>query len=417
MYCGGCGTKIEQDDKFCGNCGAVNNNQESKTNPVNDSKPRQPMSKQKKIIMGVVALVVIALAVVYNQLSTLTSPKEIAKDYISAVVEKDADKLFKHVNVDKNNPFVSKKVFNEIVKTSTDDDKSETDIESYTIKNTEYSSDKKTVKIKVSVKLKETSYENDLIVSLTKQDKKKWLFFDNWKLSESETKSLFVKDYKINAPTGSKVTYAGIDVDKKYLDKSKTTSTTDVYILKQVFSVATDIKVELPSGFKIEKSITPSQYSNSYTAKISLDNLDSKEQQKITDIVKNDLDVIYDGLINKKEFKDISSKLSCSGEDTKKIEANYKELLSDSETSSTTLTSIDFTVLKLTDLDITDDGYYKFDIRIDYKYSIKYTNTFSEEEQTKESSKYSYIDFTYSNKDNKYKLVEVDELVSYFSKY
>ena len=61
MYCGECGTKNEKDAKFCENCGAAleqEEKKEGKREKKSAAKARKPISKSKKILIGVICLIV-----------------------------------------------------------------------------------------------------------------------------------------------------------------------------------------------------------------------------------------------------------------------------------------------------------------------------------------------------------------------
>ena len=415
MFCGECGAKNNKEDRFCSECGAPleqEEAQETTTNVV--KKPRQPMSKKNKIIVAVIAAIVVVLGIGYKVGSDMTSPKSIASDYIKAVVSNDSDRLYKYLEIEGDKTFVSKKIFNELM--SNTDDSNSSSIENYKITNVEYGDGKLTAKVYFTYTIKGSSLEKTSSISLTKQKDKKFIIFDNWKISDLSTDSTIIKDYKIKVTKGSTVTFAGVKLTDKYLDKEESTSKIDVYSLPQVFTTKTTLKAELPSGLEIEEEVTPSSYYSTHTVTFDEDSLTEAAKEKITEKSKEVLTTIYESAIANKQFSEIKSSFEHGNLDLTDLETNYNSFVSNLTNSSNTLTSITLTNLTLYDLDLNDDGYLEIEFRVNYNYSISYAN-WDDEVQTHHDSDSDYMTVVLAYDNGEYYLVDFDSLDYYFSRY
>lgn len=412
MFCSECGSKNKQGDLFCQECGASlkNNEEEPKKSSPKETTPRKSMSKKQKIIISVVAVVVVAFGVSYKIIGDKCNPKNIAKEYIQAVVSNDADKIYQYFEIEGDKTFVSKKIFKELLK----DEKS--DIENFAVSNIKDGQGNLSRLVSFTYTTKNSSSEKTGTITLKKQKGKKFFFFDNWKVDTGISASV-VKDYTIKVPKDASITFAGVKVDKKYKDEDASTDTLDAYKLPQVFSRETNVKLQLSSGMELELDITPSLYYSNYTVNINRQSLSKKETEKITKTIKEAITTIYNSGIERKSFDDIKSNFEKDDLDLTDFSEEYASFIEDLEDASNQLTSIDFTDVELTDFRLNDDNELQASVKVSYKYSIKYKSLFSDEEETRDDSTYSYMTFVLGYKDGEYHIVKPNNLVTYFSRY
>lgn len=415
MFCEQCGAKNNVQDAFCAECGAPLVHENVQQQPVTTnvvSGPKKPMSKKTKIIIAVIAAVAILFGVGYKIGSDATDPKKVAEDYIQATVTKDADKLYKYLNLEGDTTFVSKKIFKNIIESNDAD----TGIENFKITGIEYGTGKLTAKVKFTYTMKESTTEHTDTVSLVKQKEKKYLFFDNWKISDNTNTSVTIDNFSIKVAKGSTVTFAGIKLTKDYLDKDESTSTLDVYKLPQVFTTETKIKAVLSNGMEIEEDVTPSTYRDSYTITFDEDNLSESAKEKITSKAKSTLTTIYTNVIANKAFSEFKSTFEHGKLDLTDLESSYTNLASDLASDTTKLTSINFKTVTLYSVDTNEDGNLKVKVKANYDYSVSYTD-YNGEVQTHDDSDYDYITFVFAFDKNSYYVVDADNLIDYFSRY
>lgn len=415
MFCGECGAKNKKQDRFCAECGAplVQEEEQEKvtTNANVVKKPRQPMSKKNKIIIAVIAAVILLLGIGYKVGSSLTDPKKIADDYIQASIDQDANKLYKYLEIEGDKTFVSKKIFKDLLKTNGTEASS---IENYAITGIEYGEGKLTAKVTFTYTMKDSSTERTSSISLTKQKEKKLLFFDSWKITDATASSAMMEDYTIKVAKGATVTYAGVKVTDKYLDKDASTSKLDVYVLPQVFKAKTTIKTVLANGLEIEETVTPSSYA--HTVSFDEDSLTEAAKEKITTKAKEALTIIYTNAISKKTFSEFKSSFEHGSLDLTDLEKSYTDFVEELDDYSTTLTSISFTDVSIYDIDIDDDGNLEVKVRANYDYTVTYTS-WDDEVKTHNDSDYAYITVVLAYDNGTYYLVDVDNLKEYFSRY
>lgn len=414
MFCGECGTKNKKGDAFCKECGSKLESVEVTTNKTKkevSNAPKKPMAKSTKIIIGVVAVVVAALVALFIILGNITNPKNVAKEYIQAVVNKDGNKLYSYLNIEGDSTFVSKNVFNNYIKEKIKDDA----VTNYKITEVEYSTGKLQATVRFTYTTKNSSSEKTGKVTLTKDKSKKYLFFDNWKINDSIDTAV-VKDYTLKVTKGSTLTYGGIKVDKKYLASSKSSTEYDVYVLPQVFGYETVVKAVLPTGLEIEEKVTPSTYYSTHTVSFDEDTLTDAAKNKIIEVAKKDLNTIYTSAIAKKSFADIKSNFDVKGIDLTKFEQSYNNFVIKLGNESNILTSFTVTNASIYDIDLDSNGYLEVEFKVNYDYAIKYTD-YSNNEKTHSDSDYDYMTVTLTYKNGTYYLVNINELETYFSRY
>lgn len=414
MFCGECGTKNKKGDAFCKECGSKLESVEVTTNKTKkevSNAPKKPMAKSTKIIIGVVAVVVAALVALFIILGNITNPKNVAKEYIQAVVNKDGNKLYSYLSIEGDSTFVSKNVFNNYIKEKIKDDA----VTNYKITDVEYSTGKLQATVRFTYTTKNSSSEKTGKVTLTKDKSKKYLFFDNWKINDSIDTAV-VKDYTLKVTKGSTLTYGGIKVDKKYLASSKSSTEYDVYVLPQVFGYETVVKAVLPSGLEIEEKVTPSTYYSTHTVSFDEDTLTDAAKNKIIEVAKKDLNTIYTSAIAKKSFADIKSNFDVKGIDLTKFEQSYNNFVTKLGNESNILTSFTVTNASIYDIDLDSNGYLEVEFKVNYDYAIKYTD-YSNNEKTHSDSDYDYMTVTLTYKNGTYYLVNINELETYFSRY
>ena len=336
MFCSECGTKNKKDAMFCSECGNKLSKEvkETKTTKKEDTskkevvvKEKKPLGKKQKICLVVVLCLAVLLGVGYKVASDKTNPKHIADEYIKAVINNDTNKLYGYLDLTGDKTFVSKKIFKEVMK-----DEKKTNVENYKITDVE----KKdlTAKVKFSYTTKDSSNESTGTINLTKEKGKKYFFFDNWKVSNISTSSVILEKYTIKVLKGSSLTYAGVKVDSKYLDKEQSTSEYDVYVLPQVFKSKTVISAKLSNGLEVENEVTPSTYYDTITLKFDKNSISKDMEKELLKTSKSALTSIYKSAINKTEVKEAVKEFEHKGIDLTDLETTYSEFL-DSLTRST----------------------------------------------------------------------------------
>lgn len=410
MFCSECGTKNEKGSAFCANCGAkIEEAKESKK--VSKSNKPNKTSKNNKIVIIVVAILVV-LGVCYAVGSSITDPKNIAKKYIQAVIDLDGNTLYSYLDLEGDKTFVTKSIFKKAIKDMAGD----TNIVNFKITKVDYGTGKLNAKVNFTYTSKNSDSEQSSYVNLVKQKSKKYLVFDNWKVGQMINGNIVLKDYTINTLKGSKVEFAGVTVSDKYINKKKSTGAYDVYVLPQVFTTTNSIKVTLPNGLELEDEVIPSSYNNEYTVKFDEDSLTDEAKDTLIASTKEMISNIYNNAMAGKSFNDIKANYQVEGLSLTDLEASYTEFVDRLSDASNKLTSITFKSASIYDMYLTDKGYLKVEVKINYDYSVEYTN-WDDEVKTNSGSDYDYMTVTLGMKDAKYYLVDIYGFEYYFSRY
>ena len=339
MYCSECGKKIKDNSTFCGECGAKVKQEKAKFD-----------FKNNKIIICVVALVVVLLGL-FITFSNITSPKHIANKYLKATINKDSNALYGLLDLSGNKTFISKNVFKKLVLNNAKD----SNIENFKIKDITYSPGKLSAKVVFTYTLKNNGGERTRYIELNKSKDKKFIFFDKWIIKGFDSSSIIVNDYKILVPKDSKVTYEGIKLTKKYLDKNNQNKNIDVYKLPQVFRTKTDVEATLSNGLKVKESVTPNFIFKQYQLKLTSRNISSEDSKKIESVAKDNIDLIYKSAIENKTFNDIKS--NYKAKDLTNLEKSYSNFSKSLNDKSNKLKNITFNDVELSSVSLNSDGF------------------------------------------------------------
>lgn len=434
MFCGECGTKNAKNAKFCEKCGAkleveetstekktaskanaekketpkkVSEEKIVKTEPVNKPAKKGLSPAIKWSIIGGSAFLVLVIAFVIIG-SIMTKPGHIVSNFMKAFAAEDYEEIYEYVVEEPtgDTTFVSKSAFANIMKSGTTKK-----VANYTVGDTTYSIGNLVATVPVSYTYTDSTSSNDVKFTLANSGKKSFLFFTKWKLTGGFTSSAnVVKDYTIKVPKGAKLEYAGISVDKSYLDKDESSSTFDAYKLKQVFNIRTPLKATLTSGIVIEEKVTPSTYSNTHTVRLTSSNVSQKFKDELVNEGKTDLNTWYKAITEEKGFDALDSNKFDS-----KTKAEYENNLKYIQKETQKLTKFNITKAEFSSLTTTDDGYIRVFFKINYDYTVSYKDR--EEMKTKDKSSYDYVYLTYDTTGKTKKLMAVSSLPTYFSRY
>ncbi|WP_160118386.1 zinc ribbon domain-containing protein [Bacillus sp. V59.32b] len=171
-YCKECGTQLNDSQTFCSNCGA------QQPEPASDA-PASPTRNKKRSLSGkakagiITAVILVAsLAGSHFYLSSLTDPMKTVEEFEKAVKDDDTKALAKIINQGQDKHTITEKEAASYLAFLTDDNDFN-DI-SKELKRQAYEIDG----YKVTEAVKD-GYNNKL-VSVKKEDKKKWLLYDDY---------------------------------------------------------------------------------------------------------------------------------------------------------------------------------------------------------------------------------------------
>lgn len=418
MFCPECGTKNDDEAKFCENCGAKLEEQEvvSTAQPVNNVQPVQvkKLSKKAKIaIIGVIA-VIGAIAIFVNVVKNIFAPENIAKKYFESVANAEWEKVYGYYDLTEDE-FVNKDMFKKMSKDREKIDYSNYAVKKETLKKSssilegESSDEKdsgisKIVNIEYALKNSDSTLEYS--VRLVKLSKKKLLFFDNWKVVPED---MISKEYRISTLNDIDVYMDGKKLSEKYISKDK-----DVYSDEKNFVV-----YEIPSLFQGNHKLTfKGEYIDTYEEEISVNREDKDsfsytdpeiKQSLIDELEKNTekiVEEIYSAAVDDKKFSEIklSYDVYKDKEKEEEIESNYKKLCESIKDTSYS-NSIKLSKFKKKDFEVTNENSFidEGSVSATIKYKLTYEGEFvkkvddkdekkKDEDETDGTISYKYID-------------------------
>lgn len=405
MFCGECGTKNKKGAQFCESCGAKMEAPEKEI----VVKEKKPMTKKNKIILGIVAVVAVAVIALCVFLGSLTSPENIAEKVFNATANYDFNTIYEYLNVE-DSEFTSREMFNKVM-TSNYGDEEKPVILNYSVGKPVVSVDKMSATVTITYMEQDEDESETFDVKLVKDKKKKWLFFDNWRVN---VKGIDVaKNYEIEVAKGSTVTVEGITLSTNYLSTEESSENYDVYVIPSMFEEGYEVNITLPMGLQV----TDTMYvydDDSYKYRLSLNDLTDDIKNTLMSVSKSSLQTLYEGVKDQKSFDDIKSNFEYENGDLSTLKKDYEDLVNNVGTS-TKLTAITFKEIKLSDVDITSDNKLKLYLKASYDYSVSYES--GGETKTHDSDDYDYLYLTFDYVNGNYKLVDTTSLVTYFSKY
>lgn len=255
MFCEKCGQKLPEKVLFCVNCGekiperqaakniaseapepmAEADNQiqweapkpsENKIPQSVPAKPKKPMSVFSKIILAE-CILVIALGIFFGmKVKEYVSPEYVAEQYFAAVMSGDSQRAYPLVEVE-NDSFINEQQFQKVVENI-----SQQRVSNFKVEKEPGSEDDFTCHMNIAYRLKEDTGDYTMSLTLEKSEKKKWLFFDDWKVNVG---NYIVKDVSIETMQGAKVTVAGQELSKEQISQEKNEMGNVVYTIPRMF--------------------------------------------------------------------------------------------------------------------------------------------------------------------------------------
>lgn len=349
MFCEKCGTKNEDNAKFCEECGAVlevkemsyigaNNFSNSPQKPtftapsLNDDIPgitlkntqpikseRKPMSLKNKIILAVVGVLIILCGSLYSLGKIATSPEKIVEKYFENISSQKYTEAYEYMDIE-SNEFTTKDIFVKVMENR--NGKKEADILNYTIKeNLEQNPLMK--KYTITYTQKGSSNTSTMNVTLMKQSSKKWLFYDDYKIAEN---GLIAKDYSITIPNGAEIYIDDIKVNENYAENSISmnlnTITEKTYIIPSIFVGTHKIKVSSP--FSKDKIFDKNIENGGFIDVYSVDLTDTAKEE-VSKVAEEFLDKVVTSAIDKKPLDDLKTYFSVNA-NMERIQENYDNL-------------------------------------------------------------------------------------------
>lgn len=401
MFCEECGTKNKKNATFCENCGHKFETTNETVVNASPAKTKKPMDKKQKIIIGIVVAVVAILIGAYMYIGSLFTPEKVALKYFKAYTSNDADALYSTLNLEESK-FVSKDLLKKGLK-----DKEKIKVANYSIEKEDKKEDSLSKSVTIKYVVDGSSNEKTKTIKLTKNKKKKLLFFDNWTVDTSE---VVAKKYTISVPKNSEVKINDISVSDKYKQESYS-SYYDSYEIPEILYGKYDLTVEYKSGIKLAGTLNVDGNYGSYRA--SSLKLESKTEKELIKQIREKVELLYKSAIEDKSFDDIKDSFN---EDYRSdIEYRYNNLKNNAISEYNKLKEIKISDIKVTSTSVNEEK-INLILSMKYDYKVEYKSGDETKEYTgKDKVDTFYVDFKLDKKD--YIMTDLTSLVTYFSYY
>ena len=350
MYCTKCGTKNNDNDKFCIKCGNVLVSK--KTNYFDLKKAKKKINKYEKklkdiynknkrrITIGIGIIILLFLYAIINNLCF--SEDVIIKKYIYAYENNDYATVINLSDIDKNE-FMSNK---SIERKYGSIENNKITIKTITTNNTN------------SVHNRTVLYEkNGITTSKTLKIEKKLfgnLIFSKYIISSDD---LTAYNVKVSIPSDATLYIDDVKIKDKYLDSSNKDENTNIYKIPSLLKKDVKITIKLNNG--LELSNTKSVYNDEAInyKNLSYNDMDSNNFNKIIKKIKNELtEIITDALNNKDK------------EDDYEYKSEYDYLKNRLKNSN--VTNFNIKKIKLNNVSLSSDN-ITLRLSMEYKYKDK----------------------------------------------
>lgn len=423
MFCQECGAENQDDSVFCQNCGArlaapdmvktpeVQKIQQKYVLPQQvyyqpkavHTAPGRPVSKKTKIIIGVIVLLCIVTAGLYNFAKMQFSPKKAAEQYFLDVMNAKWGDVYQDFDI-KETKFITKDNFIKVQKGI-----KAVDYNTFKAGKAKYDDNALGAGVVISYRLKGDSDNTEFKVDLSKQKGKKLLFFNTWKVNPS---SYLDNDFQIQVPKEAAVTFNGVKLNSKYRS-SESDEYYTCYSLPKLFKGKYRIDVTEENMNKIDRNVSTSD-GNFYVDQMTL------KKTAVSDITKagqDALQAIYKAGMAGQDFSTIADYFTEDQAARDQAESNYNdfkdEVKSDGGEGITKIDLHDFTGSVAYGM---EEGDLNVSLDLSYNYDVTFNST---DWWTGDISSDTYSDsdsnsFTYVYENNKWVIKSADFNIVYY---
>lgn len=365
--------------------------------PMAGTPSRQPMDKKKIIMITEMLVIVIVAYLGFAQLKKMASPKTIATEYFVQIMDGNPEKAYGYAEVVKSD-FVNKENYKKAVCRD-----SNTKIQNFEVHESTdwYEEEKKkenTIYYEVSYLEKESDADQVYTIRVDKTGKKKWLFFDEWKVNVADDIS---KDVALYVAEGSKVMLDGKELGSKYL--VGTDDWVYSYRIPKLFNGKYDVIVTNPIYEDLKATISVGEDSTDFEFE---DKCKLKEEvaSVVAKSAENDFKLLWENAAKKADFSNINGLTTLYAEDD--ITSDYDSLTSQMASSGEEgIKDISFDNISVNvTMDTTEEDGTPI-VRVNFNAEMKYTNVREDwftgkMEEEPENSDYDYtaqLDYVYEN--------------------
>lgn len=377
-----------------------------------------PSKKTQKMI-GLIALVVVVLIVVFTFLGSLFGPKRVAKKYFEAVLDGEWKAVYRQMELP-DGALMSKGHFLDVHQGG------KVDVTNLRLKETKDTLENDDFdgefmrQYTAFYTVKGEDNPSQMTVQLIKQKEKSFLFFPKWRVSSG---SMLVKNYPISAPAGYEIAIDGEKI-KPVEEAQLQSGGYDTY-LENIFVGNHTIAVAAKNRESAEFTFTVNEYDTEYYEVGQLD-VSQKAVSDMQDIVQKFMGKVYGEALGKsgpsQEYMNYWAQTGQSLEESKYIKEQANEVYSrlESNLQNTYYDKIQFTSMNFSNYQSQveenfSDEAGNFYVRIYVTYDFDYTYTGTETSYNGITTKENHeeagtddVEATFKLEDNEWKLTSIN---------
>lgn len=388
MYCEHCGKKIDEDSKFCEFCGT----KLTKEEPKKEKFQKEKNPNETKILI-VIMLIAIFGFIFYQELKYFNSPENAINSFLKDYKNKNYDSILENLNIE-STPFTNA----EILKTINKDLLNINDFKIIECK----SDNSDTAKCEISYRTNKNGMDSSKTYRLRKKEEKRLGIFTEWIIENQDIE--IQNDWVLFLPKDSTGALEGINLfDYRSIENDK--NGYDAYKIPIIFKGNYNLEMTTNSGITLKSTVKVN--GSNYTYQFNLKDISDEMRNSIKNLGSETIETFYQGIISKKKKEELESNYDIS-----KILSDYETLKAEIE-SDITLKEFKIIEIKITGLELKEDGKLFITYQMNYQYTFDYNSKEGTKSHSGESNDTFYI--TTKNTDLK-EIEEIDSLVSYFSK-
>ena len=391
LYCEHCGKKIDEDSIFCTYCGEKVKKEEKKPQKTEERKKKT----EPKILLMIILILLFGF-IFYHELTYFNSAENAIHQYLKDWKNKNYDSILNTLNIESTD-FTSKTMLIKSLK-----EKKELQMFDYQIHSCDYETDKKEAKCYITYQTESNGITYEKVYQLERQEKNRLWIFAEWKVKNKEIEIL--EDWTIYLPKDSIAELEQVDLTP-YRNIEKDKDGFEAYTIDKIFKGNYELNLKLNTGMILNSHI---KIKNSeYNYQFNMQDISEEYKNEIKKIGEELISEIYTGIIEKKEFKDLSSNY-----DIDPIKSNYEKVKKEIE-QEITLTKFSLNEIKVTNVKIEENGNLICTYQMNYQYTFQYKKEGKDLEHTGESNDTFYITMKDANLSE---IEKIESLVTYFSK-
>lgn len=384
MFCENCGNKLPDDALFCDACGhkvsmpnepSGQQPAQQQYQPVNQSamqggqipqKPveRKPMSSVTKILIAEAALFVVLAGVFLLKMKEYTSPETAAKQYFTAVMAGEQKKAYDMIEVEESE-FVNEKCFGNVLKQI-----GCKNVNNFKVKTSESKSDDYAKEVNITYRIKEDTQDYSFSVKLEKANKKRFFFFDDWKVNVGD---YIQKNLELSVIKDSEIIFEGVKLGEKYLSDSQDEAGRDKYVIPKMFYGTYQVVVTNDVYTDWHMTVTADGEESTFYEDYDSVSIKQEILQKVLKQSEADFKTLWDSAAKKLDFTQLSG--IQIAQDTTAIEENYATLVEKfTQEDGTGIKKMNFENIEVTALDSGGDMEFS-DLSINVEFNTSFTCT------------------------------------------